>query len=145
MNFDFSKFLLDCTQRFYLKTSDIVSLLISTISIFVAIIAIIISLQLQLWIVLSLFGLDAFGLIVIPYIILKNKLKKNNEKIFKIEKIIIKNYECMNKRDDEIKNCILEEFNRVLREKNQDDAKLIELLSKPCKDLAPILNTKNNF
>ena len=134
MSFDFSNFLLDCTQRFFLKTSDIVGSLISIIAIFVAIVATIISLQLQLWLVLSLFGLDALGLIVIPYAILKDRLKKNNEKIFKIEKIIIKNYECINKRDDEIKDCILEEFNRVLREKDHDDARLIELLSKPCKD-----------
>lgn len=140
MSLDFSNFLLDYTKRFFLRTSDIVNILIACIAIAVAFFAFTISMQLQTWIILSLNGLVVFGIILIPYFILKEKLRKNNEKIFEIEDEIIHNYHYVNGKSSDEKNCILEEFRQVFTKK-KDVKRLMNLLSEPCKDETPNLNT----
>ncbi len=45
----------------------------------------------------------------------------------------MENYDCINKKTNEEKDCVVEEFKRVFTEIDHDDSRLIELLSKPCK------------
>lgn len=137
MNLDFSDFLLNYIQRFFLKISDIVNLLISLIAIFIGMSALIISIQpvtLNGIVISSLLvALSGFGIFLIPYSIIKDKLKKNNEKIFKIEDAIIQNYDYMNGKSNEEKNCILEELRQVFTNKKDID-RLMKILSQSVKN-----------
>jgi len=133
VNFDFSDFLLNYIQRFFLKISDIVSLVISLIAIFVGLVAVVISVQFPIQVSLMYVGLIVILIIIIPYFILREKLKVNNQKIFKIEDTIIQNYDYINSKSIDEKNCILEELRQVFTKK-KDSERLLSLLSKPSKD-----------
>ena len=134
MDLDFSAFLLNYTKRFFLKIIDIANLLILIIAIFVAIFAVIISSQaiIQIYMIPLLVVLSVFGILVRPYLSLKSKHKKNNELILKIEKLIILNYDYINKRSDMKKIEILDQLNLVFAKSSNENIKKLEnLLSNP--------------
>ena len=140
MNLEFSTFLLGYTERFFLKKTDIASLSISITALIVSTVSLLIvgnSIGTQQnGIVIIIDEVVFVGLSVFIFYIVYNliyKLKKNNDLIFKIEKIIIQNYDDINAKSREEKDCILEEFKQVYTKK-KDAERLLKLLSKSARD-----------
>ena len=71
----------------------------------------------------------AILIIVLPFLyIYYDKMKKNHKKIFKIEDVIIQNYDYINGKSNDEKNCILEELRQIFTNKKDVD-RLMRLLS----------------
>ena len=136
MSLDFSAYLLNYTQRFYVKQFDMVTLSISLTALFVVMVSAIVNISSGIQnekIISSIFELVILVLLLITLYLLQNRQKKTNHPILRIEKIIVQNYDSINGRNNVEKDCILEEFQQVFTNK-KDPERLIELLSKSDKE-----------
>jgi hypothetical protein len=128
---DFAKFLLDYTERFFLKSTDVLSLCVSLIALFVSMAAIITSLSVQQNLMerinentfLTYLPAGLLFASLIPVIIIVYNYKNKNEKVFEIEKTIFQNYDYLNVRGISGKDKILNEFQEFYktRGKNIED------------------------
>ena len=134
MSMDFADFLLNYRLIFFLKRSDFVNMAFSLIAIFIGMVAMVISIQISVpntnWITtILIIILAGLGIMGSPFAYINQKIKKNNNKIFGIEKVIIRNYDYINGKSDSEKDCILEEFKQVFFAK-KDEKRLLEMLTK---------------
>jgi len=133
MGLDFSAFLLNYLQRYFLKSHEIVNILLVITTVIIASLAIIATISPKMVdvriLVISDLTLAVLFFVVIVYI--PNHSKKGNEKISEIENTIILNYDHINGRSDMNKRNILNQLKVVIAHKfNEKDVdELIKQLS----------------
>ena len=137
MSLDFAEFLLNYTERFFLKGVDMLTLCISLVALFVSMAAIIMTLltvfpneKTQI----MNFATAILIVVLIPLIWIFYRHLTNNPKVFKIEKTVFLNYDWINQLGTEDKKRILDEFKKFYDTKGKNVENLINLLSKSPSD-----------
>lgn len=131
MNIDFAEYLLNYTDRFFLKGTDILGISFAFVALFVSIASMMMSFSLQCSpqnlvqctsenVNLSHIASAILASALIGMGIIFFKQKNNNENVFEIEKTIFQNYDYLNERGNKGRDAILKEFQKFYRTKGKN-------------------------